>query len=145
MSLLLRRAATQAVIPPVISANIGDDAGFSKRPIIDYRPKVEKALEQVLELVEDIEPQTRTSVKRAAVKQAREAFKAIEIPANYGPASKAISEALARVSRAAGEYQAFQDAAMRAAMEIEALIAEMERKRRKRRREEEQVILWLLN
>jgi hypothetical protein len=131
-----------AVVP---SVNRGDDALRRKRPVIVVRPKVERELEEILELVEDVEPQNRTSVKRAAIKQAREAFRAVEIPSGFEQASQAISAALARVSRAAGELQGFQAAAMVAAQQIEALIAEMERKRIRRRREEEIVVSWFLS
>lgn len=125
-------------------AGVGD-VHRRKKPVVYRKLKIERELEEVLELVEDIEPQNRTSVKRAAVKQAREAFRSIEIPADYSDASQAISEALAKVSRAAGEYAEFQAAAMRAAMEIEALIAEMDRRRKKRRQEEEILVQWVLS
>lgn len=122
----------------------GDDAGYFKRPVLDYIPK-KRALEQVLELVEDISPSDRISVKRREVRAAKATFAEIDLPPDYSASVIAISKSLRALAKSAGEYRAFQEASMRAAQEIRALIEALERKRLKRRREEEAVIAWLLN
>jgi uncharacterized linocin/CFP29 family protein len=125
-----------------VSASLGDDA---RGPVLYRRPKVERELEAVLEAVEQTPVNERTTVKRKAVKDAREAVRAIEAPVDMRPAFEAISQALSALSRKAAEYEAFRDAQMRVAVMIESAIAEMERKRLKRRREEELLVTWLLN
>ena len=125
----------------------GDGASIrGTRPIVTVKPRPEEQLEDVLELVEEITPANRTSIKRKAVKDAREAFRAVEVPPDYSGASQAILAALSKASRAAGEYQAFQDAIEQVAQQIEAMRAEIaaaEQRRRLKRRREEEMLVWL--
>jgi hypothetical protein len=131
-----------AIVRPVTN-NRGDDVYRGTKPVVYHKTKVERQLDQVLETVENIRIDAKTSVKRQAVKQAREAARAVDVSPDYTGALQAIVADLSQLSRAAAEYETFRDAANAIAAQIEAVMAEMERKRIKRRREEELLIAWL--
>lgn len=123
-----------------IPSRYGDDGYRRKRPIIHYTGKVERKLDRALEIVENIEPEARTSVKRAAVKQAREVLAEVQ---DYSPAIQAINSALAKVSRLAGGVESFRQSVLSVEEDIERELAEINRKRR--RMEEEVLVAWLFN
>jgi len=130
-----------------VTTNKGDDgAGRHKgvRPIVRVRPKVERDLDDALEIIETIAPARRVKQNKAAAVEAIAAIKAADVPVSFAVPIENIQKALKRLSRNTAKHEGMEIAAMRIASELEAVIAEMERKR-KRRQRDEQAIIWLLN
>lgn len=141
------RSAT--IIPPVVVTNKGDDADGRKhrgvRPIVRVRPKVERDLDDALEIIETVASEKRPKENRVIVKTALAAVREVQIPISFEEPIAKITQGLEKLSRRTfKKYGDMQKAAMRVADELEAVIAEMESQRKRRQREEE-AIFWLLN
>lgn len=138
--------ATATVAQPV-GGNKGDDASPAHRgvrPIVRIRPKVERDLDDALEIIETIAPEKRVKENKAAAKTALAAIRAVQIPISFHEPVEKIEKALKQLTRKTAKHEGMQQAAMKIAGELEAVIAEMER-RRKRRQRDEEAIFWLLN
>jgi hypothetical protein len=134
--------ADEVIVPPVTGQGDGD-ISRRKKPIVTVRPKAERDLDEVLELVSEVSAERRVSENKKTVKAALTAIKAVEAAPNYRSAIAAIQKALTNVSRATAKHEGLQQAMVQISLDIETLVAEMERNRKRRRREEEEIILWL--
>jgi hypothetical protein len=123
----------------------GDDAYSFKRPLVSRRPKVERDIDAVLEIVETAQVTQRTGQRRKTVKEAVERISVISAPPMYQEALASIGKILASASRAAAIHEGVQNAVERAAIDLQAVLNEMETRRLKKRREEELLVSWLLN
>jgi hypothetical protein len=130
------------VITPIVSQGDGDILR-RKKPIVTVRPKAERELDEVIELVSEVSAERRVFENKKTVKAALAAIKAVEAAPNYRPAIAAIQKALTNVSRATAKHEGLQQAMVQISLDLETLVAEMERNRKRRRREEEEIILWL--
>lgn len=130
------------------ATNKGDDAFADKprgvRPLPRIRPKIERDLDDALEIIEAIAPERRVKENKASAKQALAAIREVQIPVSFAEPVEKIEKALRQLSLRTAKHEGMQQAAMRVAAELEAVIAEMERQRKRRQREEE-AILWLLS
>jgi len=115
------------------------------KPIVRIRPKAERELDDVLELVETISETNRVTENKKAVKTALAAVKTIEVLDVYAPALASITKALVKVSRKTAKHEGIQAAASKIATEIDNLVADMEARRKRQQAEEEELILWLSN
>jgi hypothetical protein len=129
----------------IAASNKGDDGGSRRRPTVSMRPKVERDIDAVLEIVEAAQGTQRTGQRRKTVKEAVERISVISAPAMYQEALASIGKVLASASRAAAIHEGVQDAVDRAAIELQTVLNEMETRRLKKRREEEILVSWLLN
>jgi hypothetical protein len=132
-------------VPPSVTAGRGDDAFSRKRPIVTLRPKIEREIDAVLEIVEAAQVSQRTGQRRKTVKEAVRLISAIDAPPVYAEALASIAKVLASASKASAIHEGIQSAVDTAAHEIETVLAKMEAKRLKNRREEEMLVPWLLN
>ena len=115
------------------------------KPIVRIRPKAERELDEVLELVESVSLSNRVKENKQAVKAALAVVKTINIDEIYAPALAQIEKALVKISRATAKHEGADIAAEQVAVEINNLVAAMEKRRKRQRREEEEVTIWLLN
>lgn len=112
--------------------------------MIKVRPKAERDLDDALAVVETIAPERRVAENKAAAKEALAMVKAVRTVQSFAKPLEKICADLKKLTRETAKHEGMQDAAMRIAGELEALIAEMER-RRKRRQADEEKIAWLLS
>ena len=129
------------------SANKGDDASSEHRgvkPIVRIRPKIERDLDDALEIIETIAPERRVKENKLAAKTALAAIRAVEIPISFMEPIGKIEKSLKRLVRDTAKHEGMEETAMQIAGELEAVIAEMQRRRKRRQREEEEIVLWLL-
>lgn len=125
--------------------NKGDDAALRrKKPIIIVRPKVEVELEEALETLETVRPSDRVASNKAKVRKALQTVKAIEAPPSYANAIANIEANLKAVSRATAKHEGMMNALLTVAMEMQNLIAEMQRNRAQQRKRNMEKLLWLL-
>lgn len=111
---------------------------------IKVRPKVERDLDDALESIETITPERRVKENKTAAKTALAAVREVQIPSSFTEPIDKIEKALKQLSRKTAKHEGMQQAAMKIAGELEAVIAEMERRRKRQQREEDE-IFWLLN
>jgi hypothetical protein len=138
---------TSGAAPPVV--NKGDDVGDVKRhrgvrPIVSVRPKVERDLDDALEIIETIAPDKRVKENKTAAKTALAAIREVQIPISFAEPIEKIERALKQLARKTAKHEGMQQAAMRVAADLEAVIAAMER-RRKRDEKDMEALKWLLN
>lgn len=127
--------------------NKGDDASVKHRgvkPIVRIRPKIERDLDDALEIIETIAPERRVKENKLAAKTALAAIRAVEIPISFMEPVGKIEKSLKRLVRDTAKHEGMEETAMQIAGELEAVIAEMQRRRKRRQREEEEIVLWLL-
>ena len=136
-----------SVLPVVIG--IGGDGDYPRhrgvKPIVRIRPKAERELDDVLELVETVSDANRVSENKKTIKAAIASIQKIEAPEPYAPAIQAIQKALVKVSRKTAKHEGLQAATATIAGDLDALIAKMQRRRKRQMREEEEVVIWVLN
>lgn len=133
--------------PGAVAANKGDDASSEHRgvkPIVRIRPKIERDLDDALEIIETIAPERRVKENKLAAKTALAAIRAVEIPVSFAEPIGKIEKSLKRLVRDTAKHEGMEETAMQIAGELEAVIAEMQRRRKRRQREEEEIVLWLL-
>jgi ribosome-associated translation inhibitor RaiA len=123
----------------------GDDAYFNRRPIVSIRPKAEREVDAVLEIIETAQVTQRTGQRRKTVKEAVERISVISAPPMYQEALASIEKMLVSASRAAAIHEGVQAAIDKAAVDLQAILEKMETRRLKKRREEEILVSWLLN
>lgn len=130
----------------------GDDADpRNKRPVPFIRPKVERDLDDVLEIVNEATDTRRTSENRKTIKAALAKLQEVSPPPNYAAPIAAIGKALKNVSRGTAKHQGMQAAVARVAADLEAVIMAMETERKavqaRRYREQRdlEAIAWLLS
>ena len=141
---LLTGASPTGSIVPIIGLGDGDYPKHrGVKPIVRIRPKAERELDDVLEIVETISEGNRVTENKKAVKTALAAVKTIEVQDVYAAPLASITKALAKVARNAAKHEGIQAAASKIATEIDNLVASMEARRKRQRREEEELILWL--
>ncbi|MEQ1519728.1 MAG: hypothetical protein ABL936_00485 [Aestuariivirga sp.] len=141
--------ASAAISQPgaATTANKGDDASSEHRgvkPIVRIRPKIERDLDDALEIIETIAPERRVKENKLAAKTALAAIRAVEIPISFAEPIDKIEKSLKRLVRDTAKHEGMEETAMQIAAELEAVIAEMQRRRKRRQREEEEIVLWLL-
>lgn len=124
--------------------NKGDDARRGVKPIVRIRPKIERDLDDALEIIETIAPERRVKENKLAAKTALAAIRAVEIPISFAEPIDKIEKSLKRLVRDTAKHEGMEETAMQIAGELEAVIAEMQRRRKRRQREEEEIVLWLL-
>lgn len=122
-----------------------DGDGSKKKPIVTIRPKVERDLDDILELVETVSETRRVTENKRTIKEAITAIRAVEAPPNYEKPIAAIQKALVNVSRATAKHEGLETSIIKISLELEALIAEMERKRKHRKTEEEEILYFILH
>lgn len=138
---------TRGDTPPVIAPK-GDDADGRKhrgvRPIVSVRPKVERDLDDALEIIETIASEKRPKENRDVAKTALAAIREVQIPISFADPVAKVTQALEKLSRRTfKKYGAMQQAAMKIAADLETVVAEMER-RRKRDEKDIEALKWLL-
>jgi hypothetical protein len=144
-AIIFGQTGTLADANAVTVQNRGDD-GFHRgiRPIAQIRPKAERDLDDVLELVEALDPDLRVKDNAKTVKAALAVARKINVADIYAPALASINKALVNVSRATTKHHGLAEKAAAIAVEIDTLVSAMEA-RRKRQKHEEEEILWLLS
>jgi hypothetical protein len=103
---LLTGASNSGAQPTGPTQRDGD--GFRRKLQIVYRPKAEKQLDDVIAIIEDINPTSRVSVNKAKIKSAIAAIKEIEPPPNYAGAIESLTKSLIKVSRGTALHEGSQ-------------------------------------
>ena len=112
--------------------------------MIKVRPKAERDLDDALAVVETIAPERRVTENKTAAKEALAMVQAVRTVQSFAKPLEKICKDIKKLTRKTAKHEGMQQTAMRIASDLEAVIAEMER-RRKRRQSDEEKIAWLLN
>ena len=121
----------------------GGGSSKSKRGhVIQYR--FTRRLEEALEEIEDVRPAARVKANKAKIKKAIEIVRDINPPPSYAKAIDKIERSLVSVSRATAKHEGMIESLMVVAMEMQDLIARMQREKAERQRRDIEALLWLL-
>ena len=132
--------------PPVTGGNQSPGDIRPKAPKYMYvfvRPKVERDLDDILEVIDTVQETDRVSENKRKLRVARQALKAVAVPPDYTKAMAGISAALDRVTRSTAKHEGLKQSLAMVSIQLEAVIASLQEKRKKRQREEEELLTWL--
>ena len=136
-------SATASITAP--QTNSGGDGDYvRRRPNLQIVVKVKEELEDVLEVLEDIDPDDRVSVNKAKIKSAIKAVRKIESAPSLKPLIEHVEQGLAKATRSAAKHQGFFVSLKNITSEIKFITAAISQKLERRRRDEE-ALLWLLS
>ena len=140
------QSGTLSDLNGLIVKQSGDDGAWMRRkkPIVTIRPKVESDLEEALETLENVRPSDRVATNKKKVRKALAVVKAIDPPPSYAQAIANIEASLKAVSRATAKHEGMTNALLTVAMDMQNLIAEMQRKRAEKRKRNLERVLWCL-
>ena len=115
------------------------------RPLPYIRPKIERDLDDVIELIDEVSEERRVSENKETIRATIAAIKAIEMPKAYQSEMAGIKTALTKALRHAAKHEGIKTATEKVSVDLNAIVAALEKRRKQQRREEEEFIIWLLS
>lgn len=114
-----------------------------KKPLVFIRPKAERELDDILEIIDSVSESDRVSENKRKLKQAKALIQKVDVPEQYQEPVEIVKKSIISLAREAAVHEGLKTKLMTASLQIEAIVAAMEQQRKRRKRDEE-VIAWLV-